>query len=115
MSRRSSDPCFNSQWEDFYFFVNANGKALSLICHTTVNINASTVRRHYDNKHAVTHDGIVGSERTELIHKLKLELPQNEVVSHVYTCHSIENIEFFFFLMNSYTCAFFPLNFYVQT
>jgi len=51
-----------------------NGKALCLICHTTVNIKASTVRRHYDN-HAVTHDGMVGSEETELMNKLKLELP----------------------------------------
>lgn len=91
MSRKSSDlgvPFFSTQWEDAYFFVKSDGKALCLICHSTVNIKASTVRRHYENKHSVTHDGTVGPDRTELIAKLKSELPQSEEVRLVYNVHS---------------------------
>jgi len=46
-----------------------------------VNITASKVHRHYNNKHAVTREGIVESDRTKLTLTLKSELPQREEVA----------------------------------
>ncbi|KAJ8940213.1 hypothetical protein NQ318_010713 [Aromia moschata] len=69
-----SSQTLNSQWEDSYLFTNVDGKAQCLVCYKIVN-KSSTVRRHYENKHSTSHDAIVSDERTELIAKLKSELP----------------------------------------
>jgi len=74
---------FNSQWEDSYFCVLSNGKSQCLICHASISVKSSTVRRHYENKHAATHETIAGEARKDLIARLKAELPQSEEVKYL--------------------------------
>lgn len=43
---------FNNEWEENFFFIDNNGKALCVICNSTVkNYKASNLRRHYETNH----------------------------------------------------------------
>ena len=43
---------FNNEWEENLFFIENNGKALCVICNSTVkNYKASKLHRHYETNH----------------------------------------------------------------
>ncbi|XP_067124137.1 general transcription factor II-I repeat domain-containing protein 2A-like [Centruroides vittatus] len=43
---------FNNEWEENFFFIDNNGKALCVICNSTVkNYKASNLRQHYETNH----------------------------------------------------------------
>lgn len=43
---------FNNEWEENFFFIDNNGKALCVICNSTVkNYKVSNLRRHYETNH----------------------------------------------------------------
>ena len=44
---------FNNEWENF-FFIDNNGKALRVVCNSTVkNYKASNLRGHYETNHCL--------------------------------------------------------------
>ena len=63
---------FNEKWTDDYFFVEANSKALCLICREFLQVFKDyNLKRHYMQKHATKFNAYEGLCRKDKIVELK--------------------------------------------
>ncbi|KAJ8018177.1 General transcription factor II-I repeat domain-containing protein 2 [Holothuria leucospilota] len=72
---------FKEKWTENYFFIEQNSTAVCLICIDTVAcFKEYNLKRHYDTRHAATHNKFVGQDRQEEINKLKKKLTGQQML-----------------------------------
>lgn len=72
---------FKEKWTENYFFIEQNSTAVCLIGIDTVAcFKEYNLKRHYDTRHAATHNKFVGQDRQEEINKSKKKLTGQQML-----------------------------------